>query len=136
MAPPPFLPLDSKKDGPVRYVKDREAICLTEEQMRHIYKKVGSGSEINIDTMKQQIDNDKFIGTKMSEEEEINLFQKVVLNNVYKDETRTGQMEYCSILSHNVKYVQDDKTTKTLHDLNVKTMDYSQYKRLYNKLKG
>ena len=41
-----FLPLDNRKDRPVRYVKDRETTCLTEEQMRHIYKKVKLGSEI------------------------------------------------------------------------------------------
>ena len=31
-----FVPLDSKKGGPVRYVKDREAICLTSQQVKHI----------------------------------------------------------------------------------------------------
>ena len=48
-----FLPLDNKKGGPVRYVEDREAIYLTEELTRLIYKKVETGSEINIDTIKQ-----------------------------------------------------------------------------------
>ena len=60
-----FLPLDNKKDGPLRYVKDREAISLTEEQMRHLYKKVEAGSEVNIDTIKQEIDNDKLSRSKI-----------------------------------------------------------------------
>ena len=64
--------MDSEKGGPVRYVKNREAIYLKEEQMRHIYRKVESGIETNIDTMKQEIDSDKLTGTKTSEEEEIN----------------------------------------------------------------
>ena len=79
MAPYHFY---SKKGGPVRYVKDREAICLTEEQMRHIYKKVEAGREINIVTIKQEIHNDRLTRTKTNEEEEINPYQKVVLNKV------------------------------------------------------
>ena len=67
MAPPHFFPLNSKKGVPVRYAKDTEAICLT-EQMRHIYKKVESGSEINIDTLKQEIDSDKLPVPKAEEE--------------------------------------------------------------------
>ena len=47
-----------KKGGPIRFVKDREAICLSEEQTKHIYKKVGLGSKININTIKQEIDNE------------------------------------------------------------------------------
>ena len=86
----PFLPLNSKKGGPVRYVKDRKTICLTEEQMRYIYKKVQFGSEIKVDTMKQEIDNENLTAPK-TEEEEIYPYQKVVLNNVYKDEMKTAR---------------------------------------------
>ena len=92
--------------------------------MRHIYKKVELGSEINIDTMKQEIDNDKLKRAKTSQEEDINPYQKVVLNNVYRDETKTVQIEYWSILSDNVKYIQHDKESKTVCNLNVKTLHY------------
>ena len=119
----PFLPLNSKKRGSVGYVQDRKGMCLTEEQMRYIYKKVETGSEINVDIMKQEIDNDNLTATK-TEEEEINPYQKVVLNNMYKDEIKTTQMEYWSILSDNVKYVQHDEESKTVYDLEVKTLDY------------
>ena len=78
----PFLPLDSKKGGIVRYAKDRKAICLTKKQMRHIYKKIESGSGINVDTMKLETDNEKLTQTK-TEDKELNPFQKVVLNKVY-----------------------------------------------------
>ena len=108
------MPLDSKKGGSVRHVKDRKAICLTEEQTRHIYKKVELGSEINVDTMKQEIDNEKLPESK-TEEEEINPYQKVMLNNVYKDDIKTVQVEFWSILSDNIKYVQHDE--KTAHIL-------------------
>ena len=96
------------------------------EQMRYIYKKVESGSEINVEAMKQEIDNENWTATKI-EEEEINPYQKVVLNNVYKDEINTVQMEYWSILSDNVRYLQHDKETKTACDLDVKTLDQTPY---------
>ena len=85
------MPLNSKKGGSVRYVKHRKGICLTEEQIRYIYKKVELGSEINVDTIKQEIDNENLTATKT--EEEINLYQKVVLNNMCKDQIKTVQME-------------------------------------------
>ena len=53
-----FLPLNSK-GGPVRYVKDRNTMCLTEEQIKYFYKKVEQGSEINTEKMKQEIDQQK-----------------------------------------------------------------------------
>ena len=38
---PPHLPLKSTIGEPVRYVKDRENICLTTDQAKYIYKKKG-----------------------------------------------------------------------------------------------
>ena len=37
MVPPHFLPLNTKIGGHVKYVTDKEAICLTNDQARHIY---------------------------------------------------------------------------------------------------
>ena len=65
-----------------------------------------------------------------------NLYQKVMLNNVYKDENKTAQMENWSILSDNVRYTQHDERSKTTHNLDMKTLDYQQHKRLYLNLKG
>ena len=86
------------------------------------------GSEINVDTVKQEINNDRGF--------EINPYRKVVLNDVYKDEIKTVQMEYWSILSDNVKYAQHDEQSKTAHHLDVKIFDYRHHKKLYNSLKG
>ena len=71
----PFLPFSSKKGGPVRYAKDRKALCLTEEQMRYVYMKAESGGGISNDTMKQDTDNDKL--TEIKTEEKMNPYQKV-----------------------------------------------------------
>ena len=50
-----FLPLNTKLGGPVKCVQDKEAICLTKEQARHIYKKVESEGIVNVDTIKQEM---------------------------------------------------------------------------------
>ena len=53
------MPLNTKIGGPVKYVKDKETICLTNDQARHIYKKVELEGVVNIDTIKQKIEEDK-----------------------------------------------------------------------------
>ena len=45
-------------------------------------------------------------------------------------------MEKWSILSDNVRYVQHDERSKTTCNLDRKTLDYQQHKRLYLNLKG
>ena len=51
-----FLPKAKKRGGvrfndKIMYIPDREKKCLTEDQVRHIYKKVEVNKLINIDTM-------------------------------------------------------------------------------------
>ena len=44
------------------------------------------------------------------------------------------QMEFWSILSDNVKYIQHDE--KSVHNLDVDTLDYRQHKEFYHGLKA
>ena len=81
-----FLPLDSKKGRNVTCIKD--TVCLTEDQTRYIYKKVEQGGDLNTETMKQEIEQEQMTEMRPNGENE-NLYQKVVLNNVYKDENKT-----------------------------------------------
>ena len=129
--------MNTRKGGPVRYSKDKETTCLTAEKVRHIYKKVESDSMANVNTIKQEIEDDKLTRDRNSlEEDKIDPYQNVVLNKVYKEDAKTAQMEQWSILSDVVKYIQHDKGPKTLHDLNVKALDYRNHKKLYDRLKG
>ena len=58
------MPL-TKKGGPVRhdksvrYIPDKEQRCLTEDQARHVYKKVETDKVINVETMKQEIEDEE-----------------------------------------------------------------------------
>ena len=83
--------------------------------------------------MKQEINQEKLTETKT--EEEVNPYKRVILNNVYKDQIRTAQMEFWSILSDNVKYVRHEKE-KTVNNSDVDNLDYRKHKKLYGSLKA
>ena len=63
-----------------------------------------------------------------------NPYERVILNQVYKDENKTPHMEHWSIFSDNVRYVQHDK--KTPHRPRPRTLDYRHHKELYFKMKN
>ena len=50
--PTSFLPLNANIGGQSKPNRSRESRHLTEEQARHMYKKVELGTIINIDTIK------------------------------------------------------------------------------------
>ena len=59
-----FLLFDSKTGGNIKYIKDKDAICLTEDQTRYVYKKVEQGSNLNIKATKQEIEQEKIAEIK------------------------------------------------------------------------
>ena len=90
------MPLNTKIDGLARYIKGGEAICLMEDQTRHIYKKIESENIVNVDTIKQEIEADKLghDNNYLAEEEgEINSYHEIITNKVEKDNTFISQME-------------------------------------------
>ena len=54
-----FLPIDSKTGGKISYIKNKEAMCLSEKQANYVYKKVEEGNVINTKTMKQEIEQER-----------------------------------------------------------------------------
>ena len=61
MTPPHFMPLNTYVGGqitPDNKYECKESKYLTEEQARHIYKKVESGDIINTSMLKQGIEQD------------------------------------------------------------------------------
>ena len=71
MVSPHFLPLDSKKGGNITYI----TICLTEDQTEYVYKKVEQGSDLNTETMKQEIEQEKMTGMRTNGKNE-NIYQR------------------------------------------------------------
>ena len=90
------MPLNIKIDGPVKYIEDKETTCLTDDQARHIYKKVEAEGIINVDTINQEIEEDKL--GKNTDEDEVNPYHEIITNKVDKED-----------ISNVVNYVQYDR---------------------------
>ena len=48
-----------KIGGPVKCVQNKENICLTTDHARHIYKKLELEGIVNVDTIKQEIEDNE-----------------------------------------------------------------------------
>ena len=83
---------------------------------------------INIETMKQEIEDDKMTRNRLNEEDttETNPYQMVILNKIYKDNIKTEQVLHWFILSDLIKYI--DGSLDMAPSLTVKPLDYRQYK--------
>ena len=121
--PTSFLPSKDKTGGKVNYMKNKEAMCLTERQADHIYKVVEKGDIINTKT----------VTCETAQIQDDNPYKKVVLNKVFKEEDKSPEMRNWSIFSDKVRYVQHDQVTP--QNLNVDTLDYRDHKELYFKLR-
>ena len=93
---------------------------------------------INIETMKQELEDDKVARNRLKVEEgnaEVNPYQMAILNKVSRDDIKTEQMIHCSILSDLIKYIDRSSCLDMIPSLTVKPLDYLQHKRLYQSLK-
>ena len=120
----PFLPLKSKTGGKVTYVQNKDDICLTERQADYVYKAMEKGNMIHTKT----------ITSEMAQNQEDNLYKRVVLNNVYKRPESCPEMKNWSIFSDNIRYVQHDQISA--HVLDLDTLDYRIHQDLYFRLKN
>ena len=99
---------------------------LTEDHARHVYKNVESGNIININTLKQEIEQDQELNRLDDTHGDINPYRELIVNNAEKIQTVLSQMEQWSVLSNIVNHIQYDKHPKNVHNLNIK------YKRKSN----
>ena len=115
------MPLNANIISQTKYIKDKETICLTEDQARHIYKKEETGKVINIDIIKEEIQEevDKMDDTNG----EINPYCVIIVNKAERDNTILSQMEQWSIFSNVIKYMQYDKHPRNFYNLDIKAID-------------
>ena len=82
---------------------------------------------INIETMKQELEDDKVTRNRFKEEEddtESNPYQMAILNKVSRDDIKTEQMIHWSILSDLIKHIDRRSCSDMITSLTVKTLDY------------
>ena len=132
--PTTFLPLNTKIGRPVKCVKDKENICLTMDQARHIYKKVELEGIVNIDTIQQEIEEDKLSKNNIDDEEEVKPYHNIIISNTDRENVIASQMELWSILSNAVNYVQYNRNPKDFCNLDVKVIDQKNHRKLYDRL--
>ena len=108
------MPLSTKIGGLVKYVKDKETICFTKDQAKHIYEKVELEGIVNVDTIKQEIEEDKLSKDKI-DDDETNTYHNLIINNIEKN-VITSQMEQWSIINNVINYVQYDRNPKNFYD--------------------
>ena len=128
------MPLNANIDEQItshknKYYKNK---YLTEDQARHVYRKVESGNIININTLKQEIEQDQEINRLDDTSRDINPYTELIVNNVEKIGTVLSQMEQQSILSNIVNCIQYDEHPKNFHNLNIRVVNKGKYKRNSN----
>ena len=107
------MPLNTKIGGQARYIKDRDAVCLMEDQAKYIYEKVETENIVDIDTRKQKIEEDKL--KKVDDTNgKINPYHEIITNKIEKDNIIISQMEQWSILSYFDNYIQYDRHPKII----------------------
>ena len=114
--------------GPDKY-ESKDNKYLTEEQARHVYRKVESGNIININLLKQEIEQDQELSKLDDTSGDINPYRESIVNNAEKIETVLSQMEPWSILGNVVNYIQYDRHPKNFHNLNISTVNKEKYKK-------
>ena len=90
------------------------------DQARHVYKKTESGSIINIDTIKQEIDQD--VDKIDDTNGKISPYHEIIVNKAERDDTIITQMEQWSILSNVVNYIQYNRHPKDFYNLDIRTV--------------
>ena len=97
---------------------------MTEDQARYLYKMVETDKIINIEIMKQEIEDDRMIRNRLKEEDNTgaNPYQMAILNKASRDDIKTEEMINWSILSDLIKYI--DRSSYMTPSLTVKPLDY------------
>ena len=88
-----FLPLDSRIGGHDRDSHIMVGQYLTRDQARHIYKKVETGEIIDVDTVKDEIEQEKQLSQIDDDSGEVNPYRELMVNNAEKIEMQKTQME-------------------------------------------
>ena len=96
------------------------------------------GKPVNIETMIQEIEDDKVIRNRLKGEEgenESNPYQMAIFNKKSRDDAKIEQMINWSINSDLIKYVDGSSCSDVTPSLMVKPLDDRKHERLYNSLK-
>ena len=118
-----FLPLDFRIGGQNRDSYPMVGQYLTRDQTRYIYKKVETWELINMDTVQQEIEQEKYLNKIDDNNGDINPYRELIVNNAERTVPLMTQMEQWSIWNNILKYVQNSKFNYMNNSLNVKAVN-------------
>ena len=102
---------------------------MTEEQAKHVYKKVETDSVINTETLQQEIEQDQELHRLDDYSRDDSPNRELIINTTEKIDTVKLQMEQWSILSNAVKYIQYDRCLKNFHNLDIEAINRNSHHR-------
>ena len=106
--------------------KYKESRYLTEDHVRHIYKKIECGNIIDTNSLKQEIFQDRELNRLDGMSGDVNSCTELIVSNA---ETVLSQMEQWSILINVDNYVQQDRHPKNFYNLNTRSVNKDKYKK-------
>ena len=106
------MPLNANIGWMPKSLQIQDSNFSTEDQARHVYKKVESGNIINTDTLKQEIDQDWELNRLDDASGGINPYRELMVNKAEKVKIVLSQMEQWSILSNVLNYIQHHRYLK------------------------
>ena len=118
-----FLHLNSKIGGQVNNNRPSIGQFLTREQSRYIYKKTESGEIINMETIQQELEQERQLDKIDDTNRETNPYKELIVNNTEQLEPLMTQMEQWSMLGNVLNYIQYDKHPKNYHNLSINVVN-------------
>ena len=116
------MPINANISGQIRHTSSQAYI-----------KKVERGTIINIDTIKQEMDQDS---NRLDDTSgDINPYHEIIVNNTEQHDIILLQMEQWSILSNMVKYIQYDRHPMNFYNLDIKAVNQKSQKKIIMKKK-
>ena len=100
-----FSPLSPKIYGQIDNNKPKDDQYLTEEQTRHVYKKIELSGIIDADALHHEIEQERELNRIDDASRERNPYKELIVNNAGKIESLMTQMEQWSIISNKLNYI-------------------------------
>ena len=93
--------------------------------MNFIYNKIGLGSFINKNTIKEELNADVELERIDNNRGDKNPYKELIVNNTSKVDSTLTQIEQWSILSNVITYVQYSKNPKKFHSMTIKPAKFN-----------
>ena len=107
--------------------------CLIEEQTKYVYDKVELGYELKARKVSPDIQSKLLLPKQVKERKDINLYEKVLVNDINMMDKNKSQMEQWSILGDNIIYVRS-VNNDDMNGIDIIMVDYQDHRKMYRRM--